>query len=182
MLKLSFLSKSIKKLVTNKFVLKEFHKIIKLNSNQIRNIQRSHFSELNKPAETKEYKTVKNSENKIESKENPEILKNLNLNIDAKLDSISAKADSSGNSEEKAQEDFKQGENKNNKASDGNSNKEDEKVDEEIEKLSKMLTEIYESKMSFKQYKTMAVEYKEKLNAELIVNFLSLIKLKFNFL
>jgi hypothetical protein len=179
MLKLSFLSRSIKKLVTNKFVTKEFHKIIKLNSNQIRNIQRSHFSELNKPAETKENKTVKSSENKIETNENPnqkfnskeEILKNLDLNIDAKLDSISAKADTSGNSEEKAQEDSKQGENKNNKASDGNNNKDDEKVDEEIEKLSNMLTEIYGSKMSFKQYKTMAVEYKEKLNAELIVNF-----------
>jgi len=185
MLKLSFLSKGIKKLVPNKFLItNEFHNIIKINSNKQTCggyfIQRNYFSESNKPQTQNEDKSEeKNAEKKLESDSNDnlkeklqlnkheELLKNLDKNIDSKIDSFSTAQDlKGGNSEQKSQDDSSEqpGEKKENI-----NNSEKAKVDDDIEELRKLLSDVYESKMSFKHYEKIVAEYKEKLHVKLLV-------------
>lgn len=182
MLKLSLLSKSIKKLVINNFIKKDFHNITKINLNKTGLIQKNYFSEQNKTEQPNENKQEENLEKKVESNEKlnnkEELFKNEDLNIDPKIDAISPKAETSGNSEENKKDDSNQNKEENKTYNNNNNNDESnkEKVDEEIEQLAKLLSETYESKISVRKYKKIVREYKEKLHENLLVNDLKQIQ------
>lgn len=168
MLKLSFLSKGIKKLVTNKLFTKEFHNIIKNKS--LVNIPKRYFTEINKNPENNESNKEINLEKKLSDNthenlkdkiKNEEIISNLNLNFDTKIDSISSNDQTLNEKEIKENSENKEN-NTNNKP----------KEEEEIEQLRKLLPEFYYSKMSMKEYKNIANTYKEKLHSEFLVIFL----------
>jgi len=163
MLKLSFLSKNIKNIFKNNLLKKEFPDILIYKS--FRKIPIRFFSETNKTQESNltndNIEPIKKEDKNKSLKEqiyNEDIISPINISIDTKLDSISTSKENSKENDSP---------NSNSKSPDNENNN---KPKDEIEELAKLLPEFYESKMSFRKYKNIVNEYKERLHAELLVN------------
>ena len=157
MLKLKFFSKNLSKILPYKNNLININLNNKLINKKIVFLSNKFFSETIKKNNLKN-PTTENLETKPFTPETQTTNKE-NINFDPKIDSTNS-----------------QQENLNEKNEDkDNSNKNPENpTTDEIEELRKLLLKFHCSKISYKEYKNLANNYKEKLNDEFIVKSLFL--------
>lgn len=183
MIKVNFLSKSLKKYFSKTFFNKEIHTL----NNKLRPMSylpKKFFSEENKNVDTSKEKLMDLKLDNLEKKssfdnikkeqiQNEELIRNIE--IDTRLEAIRL------NTEESKKENMdinsNASNNKNNKSkNEEKSEKENTNkisADEEIEAMRKLLSEFYDSKMSYKEYLKIANEYKQMLYAEFVVFLIS---------
>ncbi len=184
MLKLSFLSKSIKKLAINYLFRKDFYNIIK--NKPLINIGKGFYTEKNKNTEFLENSKVLNLEKKLfensnkdldDKIKNEEIISNFNLNFDSKINNIFINKEILKDIENTEgiynKENIESIYNKENTENDDKTSNKIKENNEEIESIRKLLNEFYSSKMKIREYRGIAKDCREKMNSEFLVNFFS---------